>query len=245
MRGELTGARGRGVDDRARGCMIRTVATDERLRPWPRLRDTWWVFGLATAALGLFLLGFLVALRCGPRGCDGSLAARMLDLDAVGGVPRLFTTALFLGTGVLAWRAARSASGGAATWWTAVTVVAAGLAVAKVASVHSTLKNSVSPMLTLVGGLALTALALGALWMSGRRWGVAATRPVVLALATYAVVALGLDLLTGTAAAVQDRVGWLTVSGTTFVEELGEALAALLLLVTVRWHVTSRAPVDR
>lgn len=245
MRGELTGARGRGADGWARGCMIGTVATDERLRPWPRLRDTWWVFGLATAALGIFLLGFLVALRCGPRGCDGSLATRLLDLDAVGGVPRLFTTALFLGTAVLAWRGSRSASGGAATWWTAVTVIAAGLAVAKVASVHSTLKNSVSPLLTLVGGLALTALALGALWMSGRRWGVAATRPVVLALATYAVVALGLDLLTRTAAAVQDRVGWLTVSGTTFVEELGEALAALLLLVTVRWHVTSRAPVDR
>jgi hypothetical protein len=221
------------------------VATNEGLRPWPRLRDTWWVIGLAAAALGIFLLGFLVALRCGPRGCDGSLATRLLDLDAVGGVPRLFTTALFLGTGVLAWRASRSASGGAATWWTAVTVIAAGLAVAKVASVHSTLKSSGSPLVTLVGGLALTALALGALWVSGRRWGVAATRPVVLALATYAVVALGLDLLTGTAAAVQDRVGWLTVSGTTFVEELGEALAALLLLVTVRWHVTSRAPVDR
>jgi hypothetical protein len=221
------------------------VATNEGLRPWPRLRDTWWVFGLAAAALGIFLLGFLVALRCGPRGCDGSLATRLLDLDAVGGVPRLFTTALFVGSGFLAWRASRSASGNAATWWTAVAVIATGLAVAKVASVHSTLKSSVSPLVTLVGGLVLTALALGALWMTGRRWGVAATRPVVLALATYAVVALGLDLLTRAAAAVQDRVGWLTVSGTTFVEELGEALAALILLVTIRWHVTRRAPVAR
>jgi hypothetical protein len=229
----------------AAGMHHRAVATNEGLRPWPRLRDTWWVFGLAAAALGIFLLGFLVALRCGPRGCDGSLATRLLDLDAVGGVPRLFTTALFVGSGVLAWRASRSASGGAATWWTAVAVIATGLAVAKVASVHSTLKNSLSPLVTLVGGLALTALALGALWMTGRRWGVAATRPVVLALATYAVVALGLDLLTGLAAAVQDRVGWLTVSGTTFVEELGEALAALILLVTIRWHVTRRSPVAR
>jgi hypothetical protein len=67
---------------------------------------------------------------------------------------------------------------------------------------------------------------------------VAATRPVVLALAAYAAVALGLDLLTALAAAVQDRVGWLTVSGATFVEELGEALAALLLLVTVRWQTS-------
>jgi hypothetical protein len=79
--------------------------------------------------------------------------------------------------------------------------------------------------------------------VTGRRWGVAAARPVVLALATYAAVALGLDLLTGVAAAVQDHVGWLTVSGATFVEELGEALTALLLLVTVRWHASTRSPV--
>jgi hypothetical protein len=218
----------------------RHVAANEGLRPWPRLRDTWWVFGLAAAALGIFVLGFLVALRCGPRGCRGSLTWRLLDLDAIGSVPRVFTTALFLGAGVLAWRASRSAERRAATWWTAVAVLATGLAVAKGTSVHSVLKNSTSPLVTLVGGLALTALALGVLWATGRRWRVAATRPVVLALAVYALVALGLDLLTGAAAAVQDRVGWLTVSGTTFVEELGEALAALLLLVTIRWQATRR-----
>src|SRR3954454_21563825 len=83
-----------GMDDRV-------VAANEGLRPWPRLRDTWWVFGLAAAALALFLLGFLVALRCGPWGCRGSLVARLLDLDALGGLPRLFTTALFLGAGFL------------------------------------------------------------------------------------------------------------------------------------------------
>jgi|1186.fasta_scaffold356273_2 hypothetical protein len=218
----------------------RVVAANEGLRPWPRLRDTWWVFGLALAALSIFMLGFLIALRCGPRGCRGSLLSHLLDLDAIGGVPRLFTTGLFVGAGFLAWRASRSVRGGPATWWTAVAVIATGLAVAKATSVHSALKESVSPLVTLVGGLALSALALAALWRAGRRWGVPATRPVVLALALYAVVSLGLDLLTGAAAAVQDQVGWLTVSGTTFVEELGEALAALFLLVTVRWQ----SPVD-
>jgi hypothetical protein len=213
----------------------RAVAAKDGLRPWPRLRDTWWVFGLGAAALGIFMLAFLVGLRCGPRGCHRSLVSRLLDLDAIGGVPRLFTTALFLGAGVLAWRASRAARGSAGTWWTAVAVIATGLAVAKATSVHSVLKDSF-PLVTLVGGLVLTALSLGVLWMAGRRWRVAATRPVVIALAAYAVVALGLDLLTGLAAAVQDHVGWLTVSGTTFVEELGEALAAVLLLVTVRWQ---------
>jgi hypothetical protein len=217
------------MDDRA-------MPPNDGLRPWPRIRDTWWVFGLGASALGLFLLAFLVAIRCGPRGCHGSLATRLLDLDAVGGLPRLFTTALFLAVGVLAWGARRSVKAPAATWWTAVGALAIALAVAKLVSVHSVLKNDVSPLLTLVGGLVLTGLVLGALSSAGRRWGVAAARPVVLALAVYALVALGLDLLTGLAAAVQDRVGWLTVSGATFIEELGEALAALLLLVTVRWQ---------
>ena len=223
----------------------RGVAANDGLRPWPRIRDTWWVFGLAAVALGLFLLGFLVALRCGPWGCSGSLAMRLLDLDAVGGLPRLFTTVLFLGVGFLAWRARSSVDGPPRVWWGAMSAIAVGLAVAKAVSVHATFKNSVSPVLTLVGGLLLTGLALGALWVAGERWGVAAARPVVAAMALYAVVALGLDLLTGLAAAVQDRVGWLTVSGTAFVEELGEALAALLLLVTVRWQspaATSAGP---
>lgn len=223
------------------------MQANDGLRPWPRIRDTWWVFGLAVSALGIFLLAFLVALRCGPWGCHGSLATRLLDLDAVGGLPRLFTTALFLGVGLLAWRARRAVHGAPAAWWTVVAAIAIGLALAKAVSVHATLKDSVSPALTLVGGLSLTGIALVALWAAGRRWGVAAARPVVLALAVYAVVALGLDLLTGLAAAVQDRVGWLTVSGATFVEELGEALAALLLLVTVRWQspaATRREPAE-
>lgn len=223
----------------------RAVLQEDGLRPWPRIRDTWWVFGLAASALGIFLLGFLVDLRCGPRGCHGSLVTRLLDLDAVGGLPRLFTTALFLGVAVLAWRARRSVHGAATTWWTAVGATATGLALAKIVSVHSTLENAVSPSLTLVGGLSLTVLALGGLWVAGRRRGVAAARPVVLAMAAYALVALGLDQLTDLAAAAQDRVGWLTVSGATFIEELGEALAALLLLVTVRWHspaATGQAP---
>jgi hypothetical protein len=215
----------------------RPVPLDDGLRPWPRIRDTWWVFGLAASALGIFLLGFLVALRCGPRRCHGSLVPRLLDLDAVGGLPRLFTTALFLATALLAWRARRSVQGAATNWWAAVAAIATGLTLAKAVSVHSTIKQDASPLPTLLASVLLTILALGGLWMAGRRWGVAATGPVVVALAAYALAALGLDQLTGLAAAIQDRVGWLTVSGAIFVEELGEALAALFFLVTVRWQI--------
>src|SRR5215218_2669868 len=215
----------------------RVMARTDGLRPWPRIRDTWWVFALAVAGLGLFVLGFLIALRCGPHGCPGSLPAQLLNLDAVGGLPRLFTTGIFLGVAVLAWRGRKAADGARATWWAAVAVVAAGLALAKLVSLHAAVKNSMSPWLALVLGVVLAGVTLGMLWAAGRRWGVAAAPPVVLALAAYVAVALGLDLLTNLAAAVQDRVGWLTVSGATFVEELGEALAALVLLVTIRWHV--------
>ncbi|HEY4605686.1 MAG TPA: hypothetical protein VIH08_15255, partial [Blastococcus sp.] len=108
---------------------------------------------------------------------------------------------------------------------------------------HALLKTDTSPALPLFGGLAGTAVGLGALWVTGRRWGVAATRPVVLALALYAAAALGLDVVTGVAAAVQNTVGSLTVAGATFVEEFGEALTALVLVVVVRWQ--SAAPTER
>ena len=117
------GARRRVDRSGRRRCMIGAMAANDGLRPWPRIRDTWWVFGLAAAALGIFLLGFLVALRCGPRGCHGSLATRLLDLDAVGGLPRLFTTAPVPGRRP-SWPGGRDgpSRGAAATWWTAVGV---------------------------------------------------------------------------------------------------------------------------
>lgn len=209
------------------------MAGDGGLRLGPRVRDTWWVFGLAASALGLFLVAFLVDLHCGRRGCRGSLPFRLFDLDTVGGVPRLFTAGLFVGVAFLAWRARRAAAGASATWWAAVVVIATFLALAKLIGLHSTLKDD-SPGSTLVGGLALAAVTLTALWVAGRRWGPAVAGPVVLALAGYVAVALGLDVLTGLAAGVQHRVGWPTVAGATFVEELGEALAALLLVTVCR-----------
>ena len=121
-------------------------------------------------------------------------------------------------------------------WWTAVGVVAVVLALAKLTSAHSVAKNDTSPGLTLLVGLAVTSVVLAVLWTTGRRWGVSAARPVVLALAFYAATSLGLDLVTGLAAAVQTQTGSLTEATATFVEELGEALAALLLLVVVRWQ---------
>jgi hypothetical protein len=201
--------------------------------PWPGRRRAWWVYASALALVGLFCAGFLVRVRCTAlRRCGGPVA-RVLDLDALGGVPRLVTTAMFVVIAVLAWRAARRAAGRRALWWTAIAAAGAVLAVLKLVSAHSLAKAD-SAVLTLVGSVGLAVAALVVLWVLGRRWGVAAAGPVVGALALYAGAAIGLDAVTWLAAAVQTHAGALSATATTFVEELGEALSAFVLLVTVR-----------
>ena len=107
-----------------------------------------------------------------------------------------------------------------------------------------------SAVATLVVGVVLAVVALATLAVTGRRWRIAAARPVVLALSIYAGAALGLDAVTALLVAVQDGVGALTRASTTFGEELGEAMAALFVLVTLRWQlppgsVRPDAPDDR
>jgi hypothetical protein len=202
--------------------------------PRPTSGEIWWVFALGAALVALYGVGLVMRIRCAVHGhCGGP--ARLLDLDALGGVPRLATTALFVATAVLAWGASRRAPGRAALWWTAIAGTGAVLAVLKLVSAHSAAKAD-SAALTLGGSVVLAAAALAALWLLGRRWGVPATGPVVLALALYAGAAIGLDVLTSVVTAVQEHAGALTAAATTFVEELGEALTALILLVVVRWQ---------
>jgi len=61
--------------------------------------------------------------------------------------------------------------------------------------------------------------------------------PVVLALGVYAFAALGLDAVTGLVATLHGGTGVLLHAASTFVEELGEALAALLVLAAVWWRL--------
>lgn len=195
------------------------------LRSVPRRRP--WVWALAAGAVCLFAVGLAARLAGWP--------VRLLGLDTVGGLPRLFTTGLFVATACLAWAGARRAAGPARRWWTGVALTGAALAVAKLVSVHSAAKAD-SYGITLGVGVALSVVALGLLWSSARRWGVVAGPPVVLALAVYAAAALGLDVVTGALAGdgpVADAVS-------TFVEELSEALSALLVLATVALRAPAR-----
>jgi len=208
--------------------------------PWPRLADAWWVYALGALALVLFPVGLIMRLRCAMGWCTGSPVEHLFDLDAVGGLPRLFITGLFAGVAVLGWLGRRRSAGRARAWWTAVAGLGAVLAVAKLVSAHSSAKHS-APVLTLVVGVLLTVQALGVLTGTGRRWGLTAARPVAVALGAYAAAALGLDAVTSAVAAAQDHVGALSEAAATFVEELGEALAALVVVVTVRWQLPASA----
>jgi hypothetical protein len=212
------------------------------LTPWPRLAEAWWVYALGALALVLFPIGLITRLRCGLGRCTGSTLQHLFDLDSIGGLPRLFITGLFVAVGVLGWLTRRRSEGTARRWWTAIAGIGVVLAVAKLVSAHSAAKHS-APLLTLVVGLLLTGVALGALTVTGRRWGIAAARPIAVALGAYAAAALGLDAITSAVAAAQDHVGALSAAASTFVEELGEALATLFVLVTVRWHLP--APPER
>jgi hypothetical protein len=207
--------------------------------PWPRLADAWWVYLLGALELVLYPLGLVARVRCSVGQCHGSRLDHAVDLDAIGGLPRLLITGLFVAVAVLGWRASRRSVGTARLWWVVIAGLGVVLAVAKLVSVHSTAKAE-SPLLTLVVCVALAVAALGGLAVVGHRWGIAGVRPVLVALAAYAAAAIGLDAL-GSAVEAAHPDAALLGSICTFVEELGEAVTALLVVVAVRWHLPQDA----
>jgi hypothetical protein len=212
-----------------------------RPTPWPRLSDSWWVYALAGIAVVVFPVSLVVEVRCGLGRCTGSFAENLFALDTVGGLPRLYTSGLFAAAAVLAASAARRSEGRPRWWWTSVAGMAGVLALAKLVSAHSAAEG-VSAVGALVGGVVVTVVALGALRATGRRWRIAAAGPAVLALGVYAAAALGLDAVTAVLVSLQDRVGALTRAAATFGEEFGESMAALFVLVTLRWHQPADVP---
>jgi len=214
------------------------------LSRWPRLSDAWWVYALGAVALVLFPIGLITRVRCGLGRCTGSTAQHLFDLDRIGGLPRLFTSGLFVAVCCLGWLARRRLEGRSRTWWTAIAAIGAVLAVAKLVSAHSHAKAA-APLATLVIGVLIAGVALWALSVTGRRWEIGAARPIAFALAGYAAAALGLDAVTSMVEASQDHVGALTAAVATFAEELGEALAALVVVVTVRWQLPRSGDVPR
>lgn len=198
-----------------------------------------WAAGLVAAAVVLFTAALVDRVHCRLTDCHDLLGHRLFDLDAIDGLPRLFIVGLFVALAAVSFLGARAAAGRVRLWWAAVAALGAVLAVAKLTSVHSAAKSD-DAALTLVLGLALAGCGLAVLWALARRWGVVAGTPLAITLAGYVLAALGLDVLTGLAAEASGRSGLLLDAAATFVEELGEALAAVWVLVTaLRWRPPS------
>ena len=190
-----------------------------------------WLVSLAALGGLLFTLGLLVEVRCAVGHCPAPGVRRLFDLEAVGALPRLFTTAVFVGVAVTAVLAAGRAPGRGRRWWAFVAAGAVVLAAAKAVSAHSALEQDDGRLLTLVGGVALTVVGLPLLLGTGLRWSVPGAVPVTAALAAYAVAALGLDQVTGAVASVSANPVLLAFA--VYVEEGGEAVTALIVLATL------------
>jgi hypothetical protein len=183
-------------------------------------------------------MGLLVRVRCAVGPCPAPVLRGLFDLQALGALPRLFTTAVLLLVALSAAVESRRDVGRARLWWSAIAIGAAALTVAKAVSAHSSLERDDGRITTLVGGATLTLVALALLRWTGLRWSVHEGARVTGALACYAVAALALDQLTAGAASLSASPVLQAVA--VFLEEGGEAGTALAVLATVAQAVPPR-----
>ena len=184
--------------------------------------------GLAAIAVVLETIGFVLR--------QTGHETRLLSMDAVYSLPRMYVAALFAAA-ALAAIAGAGVLPARRTWWTAVGLVAGLIAAVKAGStIHADalrwLIDTVGFVPATVLSAALAAAVVTALWMLShhdRR----DRRRVLGSLAAYGVAAVGLSAVSGAVAP-----GWSTVA--TYVEESGEALAGVAFLVAVLVGVAPR-----
>jgi hypothetical protein len=189
--------------------------------------------GLAAAAVVFETVGFLLRQT-------GS-ETRLLSMDAVYSVPRMYVAALFAAA-ALAALAGAGVLPARRTWWTAVGLVAGLIAAVKAGStIHAdalhALIGAVGFMPATLLSAALAAAVVTALWMLSqhdRR----DRRRVLGSLAAYGVAAVGLSAVSGAVGP-----GWSAVA--TYVEESGEALAGVAFLIAVLVGVAPRTVLPR
>jgi hypothetical protein len=166
-------------------------------------------------------------------------------MDAPFSLPRLFVALMFAAAAIAA---VSDAGAGAArlpgrrTWWLAVGLVGAGIAAVKAGStVHAEtlawLQDVVGNGAALVLSAAAAALVVGVLWFLSRTER-RDRRRVLGALALYAVAAVGLSAVSSAVSASAGGGSW--VATATFIEESGEALAAVAFLMAVLVGVAPR-----
>ncbi len=204
----------------------------QRLRT-PRRRIPLPPVGVALAATAVLLetAGFIGRLTSatGP-------VARALDMDAPYSAPRTYVAALFAVAAVAAFAGAVRAPG-RRTWWLAVGLVAAGIAVVKIGgTVHvdamTALSEAVGEAGAVVASFALVSSVLAVLGFVSRDER-RDRRRVLTCLAAYGGASVGLSTVSALA------TGQWAVTAT-YLEESGEALAGVAVLVAVLVGVAPR-----
>jgi hypothetical protein len=182
-------------------------------------------------------VGYVVRVTDVPRA-----VARPLSMDLPYSLPRLFVAGLFAAAAVAAGLGAGRIPG-RRTWWTAVAVIAAGIASVKAGStVHKLFLEDLGvyhrPALALALSAPIALAVIGGLWWLSRHEQ-RDRRRMLLALGAYAVAAVGLSAVSTSA---ENRWGhgspWAAVA--TLVEESGEALSAVGFLFAVLIGVAPR-----
>ncbi|MEX5721402.1 hypothetical protein, partial [Geodermatophilus maliterrae] len=192
---------------------------------------------LAVTGVALETVGYAVRLADVP-----GRAGRLLSMDAPFSVPRFYIAAL------LAAAAVAAAVGGAGlgerrTWWTAVALVTGCAAAIKTGStVHADALSWASDSFTPVGAVLLSVVVVGA--VVGGLWSLSRgdrrdRRRVLGCLSLYAAASVGLSAVSGTVgSALGGGSRWAAMA--TLVEECGEAVGAVALLVAVLVGVAPR-----
>jgi hypothetical protein len=189
---------------------------------------------LVAVAVALETSGYVTRLT----GSTGS-TAQLLSMDAPFSLPRLFVAAVFAAAALVA-VAGAGALPGRRTWWLAVGLVGGVIAAVKAGStVHTEALSSVSEAIGSTAALAVSVAV--AVCVVGALWSLSRTerrdrRRVLGVLALYAVAAVGLSAVSQMAGAYGAQ--WVTTA--TFIEESGEALAAVAFLMAVLAGVAPR-----
>ena len=182
---------------------------------------------LAALAVTLEFIGYLTRIAGAPHAI-----AQPLSMDAPFSVARMFVAALFATAAGTAGLGA-SRQPGRRTWWTAVAVVAAGIATVKAGgTIHARVLHALAGGDPVRGLLISIPMALGAagwLWWLSRHER-RDRRRVLSCLVGYAGASVGLSFISSVAGQFAGSYGTATA---TFVEESGEALAGVAFLVAV------------
>jgi hypothetical protein len=183
---------------------------------------------LAATAVALETLGFVLR--------QTGAEIRVLSMDAPFSLPRLYVAALFAAAALAAVAGARLLPG-RRTWWTAVALVAGLISAVKAGStVHAQAMSAVSDAVGWPAATAISAVlaiaVVATLWVLSRH-DQRDRRRVLGSLVAYVVAAVGLSAVSGTVGA-----DWTAVA--TYLEESGEALAGVAVLVAVLVGVAPR-----